>query len=75
MRYALQAHPDWQVTNLDKLTYAGRMENLHDVIDHPRHTFVHGDICDAAVAGQGALAPAVGAVQARDGAVHEQDDR
>ena len=51
VRYALQAHPDWQVTNLDKLTYAGRMENLHDVIDNPRHTFVHGDICDAAVAG------------------------
>jgi len=51
VRYALQAHPDWHVTNLDKLTYAGRMENLHDVIDNPRHTFVRGDICDAAVAG------------------------
>ena len=36
---------------LDKLTYAGRKENLHDVMDNPRHTFVHGDICDAAVAG------------------------
>jgi dTDP-glucose 4,6-dehydratase len=51
VRYALQAHPDWQVTTLDKLTYAGRRENLHDVMDHARHTFVHGDICDAAVAG------------------------
>jgi len=51
VRYALQAHPDWHVTNLDKLTYAGRKENLHDVIDSPRHTFVHGDILDAAVAG------------------------
>ena len=51
VRYALQAHPDWHVTNLDKLTYAGRRENLHDVIDHPRHTFVHGDILDAARAG------------------------
>ena len=51
VRYALQTHPDWQVTNLDKLTYAGRKENLHDVMDHPRHRFVHGDICDAAVAG------------------------
>jgi dTDP-glucose 4,6-dehydratase len=51
VRYALQAHPEWHVTTLDKLTYAGRRENLHDVIDDPRHTFVHGDICDAAVAG------------------------
>ena len=48
VRYALTTHPDWHVTNLDKLTYAGRKENLHDVMDNPRHTFVHGDICDAA---------------------------
>jgi dTDP-glucose 4,6-dehydratase len=46
VRYALQHHPDWQVTTLDKLTYAGRRENLHDVMDDPRHTFVHGDIAD-----------------------------
>jgi dTDP-glucose 4,6-dehydratase len=51
VRYALRAHPDWHVTTLDKLTYAGRRETLHDVIDHPRHTFVHGDICDAGTAG------------------------
>jgi dTDP-glucose 4,6-dehydratase len=50
VRYALAAHPDWQVTTLDKLTYAGRLENLHDVRDHPRHTFVRGDVADAAVA-------------------------
>ena len=51
VRYALKTHADWHVTTLDKLTYAGRKENLHDVMDDPRHTFVHGDICDAAVAG------------------------
>jgi dTDP-glucose 4,6-dehydratase len=51
VRFALGAHPDWHVTTLDKLTYAGRRENLHDVMDHPRHTFVHGDICDAPLAG------------------------
>ena len=51
VRYALNTHKDWHVTTLDKLTYAGRKENLHDVMDHPRHTFVHGDICDAATAG------------------------
>jgi len=50
VRYALQHHPDWHITTLDKLTYAGRRENLHDVMDDPRHTFVHGDICDAPVA-------------------------
>lgn len=50
VRYALQRHPDWHITNLDKLTYAGRMETVRDVIDNPRHTFVRGDIADAAVA-------------------------
>jgi dTDP-glucose 4,6-dehydratase len=50
VRYALQHHPDWRITTLDKLTYAGRRENLHDVMHDPRHTFVHGDICEAPVA-------------------------
>jgi dTDP-glucose 4,6-dehydratase len=49
VRYALGAHADWRVTTLDKLTYAGRRENLHDVMDNPRHVFVHGDIADAVV--------------------------
>jgi dTDP-glucose 4,6-dehydratase len=51
VRYALDRHADWRVTTLDKLTYAGRRETLHDVLANPRHTFVHGDIADAAVAG------------------------
>ncbi len=51
VRYALATHADWRVTTLDKLTYAGRRENLHDVIDNPRHTFVHGDIADAPLSG------------------------
>src|SRR6185503_8779461 len=50
VRHALDAHPDWHITNLDKLTYAGRMETLNDVIANPRHTFVHGDIADPEVA-------------------------
>jgi dTDP-glucose 4,6-dehydratase len=50
VRYSLNQHPDWRVTTLDKLTYAGRRENLHDVMSDPRHTFVHGDICDVALA-------------------------
>jgi dTDP-glucose 4,6-dehydratase len=51
VRYALDRHQDWRVTTLDKLTYAGRRENLHDVMNHPRHVFVHGDIANAAVSG------------------------
>jgi dTDP-glucose 4,6-dehydratase len=51
VRHALAAHPDWRVTTLDKLTYAGRRENLHDVMTHERHAFVHGDIVDAIVSG------------------------
>ena len=51
VRHALAAHADWRVTTLDKLTYAGRRENLHDVMADPRHEFVQGDIADAAVAG------------------------
>jgi dTDP-glucose 4,6-dehydratase len=50
VRHALAAHPDWHITNLDKLTYAGRMETLNDVINNPRHTFVRGDVADAQVA-------------------------
>ena len=50
VRHALQTHSDWRVTTLDKLTYAGRLETLKDVIDHPRHRFVRGDIADAEVA-------------------------
>jgi dTDP-glucose 4,6-dehydratase len=51
VRYALNQHLDWRVTTLDKLTYAGRRENLHDVMDNPRHAFVHGDIADAPISG------------------------
>ena len=50
VRYALDAHPDWDITTLDKLTYAGRLENLRDVESNPRHTFVKGDVADPGVA-------------------------
>jgi dTDP-glucose 4,6-dehydratase len=38
-----------RVINLDKLTYAGNLENLATVSNDPRYRFVHGDICDAAL--------------------------
>ena len=50
VRYALSAHHDWRITTLDKLTYAGRLENLDGLLDHPRHEFVKGDVADPAVA-------------------------
>ncbi len=50
VRWAHERHPDWRITTLDKLTYAGRLENLREVMDSPRHRFVKGDIADAAVA-------------------------
>ena len=49
VRYALRAHPDWHVINLDKLTYAGNPANLRDIEKDPRYRFVHGDICDTAL--------------------------
>jgi dTDP-glucose 4,6-dehydratase len=51
VRWAHRTHPDWRLTTLDKLTYAGRLENLAEVMDSPRHRFVRGDITDATVAG------------------------
>lgn len=37
------------VVNLDKLTYAGNLNNLRSIQDDPRYSFVHGDICDSAL--------------------------
>jgi dTDP-glucose 4,6-dehydratase len=50
VRWAHAARPDWQITTLDKLTYAGRLENLRDLDGSPRHHFVKGDIADREVA-------------------------
>ena len=49
VRFAVARHPDWHITTLDKLTYAGRLENLRELEGHPGHRFVHGDIIDAGV--------------------------
>ncbi|MCZ8157156.1 MAG: dTDP-glucose 4,6-dehydratase [Leptospira sp.] len=44
--YFIEAHPNIHVINLDLLTYAGNLENLKEVANHPRYTFVKGDIKD-----------------------------
>jgi dTDP-glucose 4,6-dehydratase len=45
VRYMLHHH-SYRIINLDKLTYAGNLENLADVESHPNYRFVKGDICD-----------------------------
>lgn len=46
IRHELATYPELSVVNLDKLTYAGNLENLLDCQDNPRYAFHKGDICD-----------------------------
>ena len=45
--YMLQQHPDYEIINVDSLTYAGNLENLKSIEHNPKHTFVKADITDA----------------------------
>lgn len=50
--YWLKTHPNDEIINFDKLTYAGNLENLAGVKKNPHYSFIKGDICDPkAVAG------------------------
>lgn len=44
--YMLQQHPDYQIVNVDALTYAGNLENLKSVEGNPNYTFAKADITD-----------------------------
>lgn len=46
VRFLLQVEPLVQIVNLDVLSYAGSLENLQQLPDPTRHTFIRGDICD-----------------------------
>jgi len=46
VRKMVMDHPDYQVLNLDHLTYAGNLENLKDIENHPNYQFIRGDIVD-----------------------------
>ena len=46
VRLMINKYPDYRIINLDKLTYAGNLENLKDVEKKPNYKFVKGDICD-----------------------------
>jgi dTDP-glucose 4,6-dehydratase len=48
VRYIYAQRPDWHITVLDKLTYAGNTENL-DGLEPARYTFIKGDVCDESV--------------------------
>lgn len=47
--YFLEQYPEYHLINLDLLTYAGNLENLCEVENNERYTFVQGDICDRAL--------------------------
>lgn len=46
VRLFVNKYPDYHIINLDKLTYAGNLANLHDTKDKPNYTFIKADICD-----------------------------
>ncbi|MFZ5392073.1 MAG: dTDP-glucose 4,6-dehydratase [Patescibacteria group bacterium] len=46
IRYILNKYPDYRIINLDKLTYAGNLDNLRDLESNFNYQFVQGDICD-----------------------------
>ncbi len=54
IHFILEKYPDYQIVNLDKLTYSGNSANTDQWSNDERYTFIHGDICDASVV-QGAM--------------------
>jgi dTDP-glucose 4,6-dehydratase len=46
IKYILSHYPHYKIVNLDKLTYAGNLDNLSDIEDNPNYQFIKGDICD-----------------------------
>lgn len=47
VRLFVQNYPDYHIYNLDKLTYAGNLENIRDIEEAPNYSFIKGDIVDA----------------------------
>lgn len=47
--YFCAKYPEYHVINLDKLTYAGNLDNVKECVSMPNYTFVQGDICDEAL--------------------------
>ncbi len=55
IHYWLKNHPEDEVVNLDKLTYAGHIESLKDIENNPKYQFIKGDICDPEIVKQATL--------------------
>ncbi len=49
IHYIFEKYPDYEIVNMDKLTYAGNPENLRKVENNPNYRFVRGDICNSGV--------------------------
>jgi len=49
IRYIIKKYPQYKIFNLDKLTYAGNLDNLKDIGKSSNYTFVKGDICDRGI--------------------------
>jgi dTDP-glucose 4,6-dehydratase len=47
IRHILTKYPDYKITNLDKLTYAGNLDNLRDIEKNPNYMFIKGDVARA----------------------------
>lgn len=47
--YWLKNHPEDQIVNLDKLTYAGNLANLESIKNNPNYSFIKADICDSSI--------------------------
>lgn len=52
IKHLLERYPQYHITNLDLLCYAGNPDNLSEIEKHPQYTFVQGDICDAQLVGR-----------------------
>lgn len=52
IKYMLDKYPEYKIINLDLLTYAGNLENLAEVENHPHYIFVKGDICNGSLVNQ-----------------------
>ncbi|MEE8638263.1 MAG: dTDP-glucose 4,6-dehydratase [Candidatus Margulisiibacteriota bacterium] len=65
IHYILSKHPEDEIINLDKLTYAGNLENLKDLEGDLRYKFYKGDICDPA-----AVEKAIGLVDSVDAIIN-----
>ena len=49
IRYLLDTYPSYRIVNLDKLTYAGNLRNLDEVVNRKNYSFIKGDIADSKV--------------------------